>query len=158
MKRLLLVALALVIVGGGLVAWRVLDARAERLAAEGSRSGSADVIFPGDYTPSESEQAWIDGHAAEAGAWVRKFDGWRMVLVTMGEKPTGGYAVEVVTAARSAGGWVIDVRFVSPKPGDVVTQVLTYPYGFVKVPDDGLAVVVRDVTGDQPVELKVVGE
>jgi len=127
------------------------------LAGAGDRGDGQDpnALTPEGYEPTEEEQAWIDEHTATAGVWVKEFGDYRFVLVTMGEKPTGGYAVDINEIATSNGDWVIDVEFVSPAPGDMVTQALTYPYTFVKVKGEG-GVKVRDVTGrGEPVEMAV---
>lgn len=158
LKKLLLAVLALAIVVGGGVTWRVLASRAgQPLAHGGAGEGgkSPNVVLPGDYQPTQDEQAWIAGHTGRAGAFVKKFGDYRLVLVTMGEKPTGGYAVEIKEVATTGGNWVVDVKFVSPGPGDIVTQVLTYPYQFLKIKDDAFGIRVRDVTGSEPAELTV---
>ncbi len=151
-KTLLFVLIAAVLVGGG-IAWKVL---ADRPAADiAGDPGSPNVILPAAYTPTEEEQTWIDSHTATAGVWVKKFGDYRFVLVTMGEKPTGGYGVEVADVAVSGNDWVVDVSFLAPGSGDIVTQALTYPYGFVKIKDDGNGLKVRDVTGGQETELAI---
>jgi hypothetical protein len=46
----------------------------------------------------------------------------------VGQRPTGGYAVTIQGAAERAG--VLYVRYQErrPRPGELVTQVLTTPY------------------------------
>lgn len=60
------------------------------------------------------------------------------VVVTLewGEKPTGGYSIKILEAKQV--GNTIEVKYEtkSPAPGDMVTQVLTYPKDSMKVKVD----------------------
>jgi hypothetical protein len=51
-----------------------------------------------------------------------------VVAVSLGQRPTGGYAVEIVGAEERDG--VLHVLYLErgPRPDDFVTQVLTTPY------------------------------
>lgn len=57
-----------------------------------------------------------------------------VVLVALGERPTGGYRIDVGQAVKTQAG--IEISVTIRKPGDqcVVTQVVTMPYHFVAVP------------------------
>lgn len=56
------------------------------------------------------------------------------LIIDMGERRTGGYAVEVVGVTTTGGAQIhLDLRVVQPSPGDFVTQVLTHPYSVAKV-------------------------
>lgn len=54
------------------------------------------------------------------------------VVVTRGEKPTGGYSVEIdkIEKEKEDEGFklLVYAEFEDPEPGDVTTQVITYPY------------------------------
>ena len=56
-----------------------------------------------------------------------------VAAVFSGEKPTGGYAVEIIAAEKSDGALLIYYREMSPRPGTIVTQVLTQPFHMVTV-------------------------
>ncbi|MFZ5969732.1 MAG: protease complex subunit PrcB family protein [Bacillota bacterium] len=64
------------------------------------------------------------------------------VVVTRGEKPTGGYTVEIDGIEKvkedDKTKLVVYAAFTDPKPGDVVTQAVTYPYVVVKTDMDML--------------------
>jgi hypothetical protein len=53
-------------------------------------------------------------------------------VVTRGEKPTSGYTVKIdkIEKIREEDKFklVVYAEFYDPKPGDVVDQVITYPY------------------------------
>ncbi len=54
------------------------------------------------------------------------------VIVTRGEKPTGGYTVGLdaleMKKEENKKILIVHARFKDPEPGDIVTQVITYPY------------------------------
>ncbi|MEB3100240.1 protease complex subunit PrcB family protein [Ferviditalea candida] len=55
------------------------------------------------------------------------------ILVTRGEKSTGGYTVEIEEIKQYASGYQVRVRYSDPPKGIPVIQPLTFPYAFVKV-------------------------
>jgi hypothetical protein len=152
MKRLLLGFLIASLVGG-LPAGCVLGPVAD--PGDGPDSGGEASGAVIGHEPVGEELAWVEGRIRESGVWVKRFGGHRLVLIAMGEKPTAGYGVVVEGAAASGDGWMVDVRFIEPGPDDIVAQVITYPYEVVRIAADDLGVRVRDVTGQEPVELAV---
>jgi len=54
------------------------------------------------------------------------------VIVTRGEKPTGGYTVRLdaleMKEEENKKILIVYATFKDPEPGDIVTQVITYPY------------------------------
>lgn len=61
-----------------------------------------------------------------------------VVAVFQGDKPTGGYGIEVLAAAIEAGELFVDMRFSEPDPGAITTQALTSPWIFVRVLRGGI--------------------
>ncbi|QXM07429.1 protease complex subunit PrcB family protein [Crassaminicella indica] len=65
-----------------------------------------------------------------------KVDGEIFVIATRGEKPTGGYTIQIDSIEKvnidGKTKLVVYTTFKDPKPGDIVTQVITYPYVVVK--------------------------
>ncbi len=55
------------------------------------------------------------------------------IILNMGEKPTGGYAIGVDNVIETPENIVIKVKETNPEPGTMVTQGITYPYCVVKV-------------------------
>lgn len=49
------------------------------------------------------------------------------LIINMGEKPTGGFALEVDSIGLVGGELGLTLKEISPKPGDTVTEALTYP-------------------------------
>ncbi|TCO73141.1 protease complex subunit PrcB family protein [Marinisporobacter balticus] len=65
-----------------------------------------------------------------------KVDGEIFVITTRGEKPTGGYTIQIDRIEKfkedDKTKMIVYTTFKDPKPGDIVTQVITYPYVVVK--------------------------
>ncbi|MBK7975685.1 MAG: protease complex subunit PrcB family protein [Deltaproteobacteria bacterium] len=93
--------------------------------------------LPGFVMPSEPTQPAID--------WSREV----VVGVASGERPTGGYSIEIVSAARHGRTLEVTVREKRPDPGTMTIQVLTTPWALAAVAVDGEVdqVIVRDEKG-----------
>lgn len=66
------------------------------------------------------------------------------IYVAAGEKPTGGYTVEVLDLIDNKDDKLtLTVRFTEPGKDDMVTQVITYPYALIrfKAPDKPVEVI-----------------
>ena len=77
----------------------------------------------------EAVASWVEARHGETGVHFMTYDRLTYILVALGERPTGGYAVTITKVARlddQRARIYVDVR--SPGPGDMVTQVITYPY------------------------------
>ncbi len=77
--------------------------------------------------PAEVE-AWIDDSRTMFLGQSRLVGDTLYLLVTYGEKPTGGYTVEIGEIVVTADKVSVPVTFKRPAPGEMVTQALTYPY------------------------------
>ncbi|MFA9188449.1 protease complex subunit PrcB family protein [Flavobacterium sp. FBOR7N2.3] len=55
------------------------------------------------------------------------------LILNMGEKPTGGYAITVDNVVETDNQIIIKVKEITPEPGAMLMQVITYPYTIVKV-------------------------
>lgn len=86
--------------------------------------------------PQEIRKAVEENREKEKAA-VYVFDQEVYIVITRGEKPTGGYGVEVVDIDK----YILDedrfavkvkVKYIDPEPGQPVTQAITYPFIIVK--------------------------
>ena len=59
-----------------------------------------------------------------------------VIGVFLGEKPTGGYDVEIIRTEQSDGALVIHYREKSPLPGTIAIQALTQPFHIIQVVRD----------------------
>lgn len=63
-----------------------------------------------------------------------------ILAVFQGQQPTGGYGIEVSDVVVEGSDMFIDMRFVEPEPGAVVTQQLTSPWVMLRVLRGGIDV------------------
>jgi hypothetical protein len=97
-----------------------------------------EVTLP-DELPAEV-QAWIDAAVNDFGSQTLVHEGILYLLVTYGEKPTGGYDVEITDITEEEGKLVVTANFTEPGEDEMVTQALTYPYDLAMLDDPGLPV------------------
>lgn len=77
-----------------------------------------------------------------------KFEREKVIAVALGERPTGGYEVEVVSATQISGGVVglqTVIGYVERGPQGPATQVLTYPHHVVRVKNAAGVIIFRRV-------------
>jgi hypothetical protein len=55
------------------------------------------------------------------------------VILSMGEKNTGGYSIEIEKVEETDKNIIITVKEKNPAPDAMVTQAITYPYTVVKI-------------------------
>jgi len=70
------------------------------------------------------------------------FDENDLVIVTLGEQPTGGYAVEISGVQQVGDELAVSGTATTPAADAVVTQALTYPYDAVVIPNTDAKTVV----------------
>jgi len=97
-----------------------------------------EVTLP-DELPAEV-QSWIDAATDNFGGQTFVHEDILYLLVTYGEKPTGGYVVEITDIAEEEGKLIVTAHFTEPGEDDMVTQALTYPYDLAMLDDPSLPV------------------
>jgi len=68
------------------------------------------------------------------------YKGMLYILVTYGEKPTGGYSVEITEVTTGADRVKVNARFREPGKDELVTEAFTYPFDLAVIEDPGLPV------------------
>jgi hypothetical protein len=135
------------------------------LSLAGCRSSSAPAPV-GSTEPQIMEWAGQQGGGETAGSRVlRTTDEWTAfwkqvertpprpldvtkemaVVVSLGEKRTGGFSAEILNTSVEAGKLTIDYRETAPEPGGMVTQALAYPWYVKVVPRVELPTTIRKV-------------
>lgn len=66
-----------------------------------------------------------------------------LVFINVGYRSTGGYSVQVDRIEKDAQEYTVYISGKSPKPTDMVTMVLTYPWVLVKFEKPSIPVVFR---------------
>ncbi len=77
--------------------------------------------------PDEIEE-WIEYSSTIWLGQARTIGDATYILVTYGEKPTGGYGVEIQEVMEYQEEILVSVSFREPAEDEMVTQALTYPY------------------------------
>ncbi|MDK2013767.1 MULTISPECIES: protease complex subunit PrcB family protein [unclassified Deinococcus] len=73
--------------------------------------------------------------------------GRTLIGVFLGQRPTGGYGVQVVSAISSGTQLTLRIRLTAPVPGAILAQVITSPWAIVSVPGSYTTVTVIDENG-----------
>jgi hypothetical protein len=90
--------------------------------------------------PTTWQSLWSELQLARRIAPPFDFDRQMVLFVALGERRTGGYAIEVVRAEIVEGKLVVHVREIKPQPGALTTMALTAPFHAVAVPRHDLPV------------------
>ncbi|TVR88010.1 MAG: protease complex subunit PrcB family protein [Spirochaetaceae bacterium] len=105
--------------------------------ARGSYSGvlsQREVLIESE---AAFERLWRELHSGRSPVPQKpsiNFETHQIAAVFAGEKPSGGFSVEVTTIQTEEDYLTIYFQEQSPSPGDIVTQALTQPYHIVQFP------------------------
>ena len=102
---------------------------------------SYEIIDPqlsefADLYQGELKQ-WYDSTFEVDGLHSFVKDDLRYLLVSAGERPSGGYWLEDLLLAGTEKEIKVTARLRVPAPGEPVTEAITYPHLLVRIPDDG---------------------
>jgi PrcB C-terminal len=107
--------------------------------AKGSRSGMRETSQIVIRSQAEWDALWKRHVSIETNPPpppVIDFNKQIVIGVFLGEKPTGGYDVEIIRAEQTDGALVIHYREKNPAPGGIVIQALTQPFHIIRVARD----------------------
>lgn len=96
-----------------------------------------DVLYPlqdEQTVIAPRVQQWFDSHRKQEFTGIMKEEDGLYAAVTRGQKPNGGYGVEVVSVTERANEVVVKVKHINPQPGKMYIQVITYPATLIKIP------------------------
>jgi len=122
---------------GADVSWD--DAHRTVIIETGEQSLAYERVTPQDIQDSQDLFSWYQANHKTRGVHFKNHDGAVYILAAAGEKPTGGYGIDVEGVyLEGPGKVVVETDVTSPDPGMMVTQVITYPSVLIRV--DGLEV------------------
>lgn len=78
-------------------------------------------------------QEWLDEKKGEEKYTIINSDVNTYLVVTMGEKSTGGYDIEVSEIIETEEKIIIKVKYLAPSKDHFTIQAITYPYIIVKM-------------------------
>ncbi len=99
---------------------------------------------------SELRAAWQLAHGRQSSAPALpsvNLSGNTVITFFLGQKPTGGYGVRLVSARAEGDTLTLTLDIRQPGPGSITTQALTSPWIAVSVPGTFARVVVQDGAG-----------
>ncbi|MDO9534714.1 MAG: protease complex subunit PrcB family protein [Bacillota bacterium] len=95
-----------------------------------------------DYSQlPENIKNWLENSSRTFLGHQKEFEGKTYILVTFGEKKTGGYGVDIKDIVFENNSLTAIVELQEPSPSDNVIQAFTYPYDLVSVDFTGFPVV-----------------
>ncbi len=87
-----------------------------------------------DETEREQLKKWAEGKRLEMGAQARIVEDRLYLLVTFGEKPTGGYRVDIRKMEQiPPDAFKVTVLFQEPSPEHITIPAISYPYDLVAI-------------------------
>jgi hypothetical protein len=96
-------------------------------------------VAPQDIQDSQDLFSWYQANRKTRGVHFKNHDGAVYILAAAGEKPTGGYGIDIERVyLEGPGKVVVEANITSPDPGMMVIQVITYPSVLIRV--DGLEI------------------
>ena len=111
---------------------------------KGSQSGVREflaIIIRGQAEWQDLWQRHASIKANVSPAPTVDFDKEMVLGLFLGEKPTGGYEAEILSAERVAGTLLISFAEKGPPAGAILTQALTQPFHIVRVAINGTGAV-----------------
>lgn len=103
---------------------------------------------------NEEMKSWYQENYKSKGVYDNvSDDGQRYILLSAGEKETGGYSVDILSIIGEEDEIKISGKVNVPDDDQMVTQARTYPYSMVKIEDDGTRDVVLDVFEEEKIEV-----
>lgn len=103
---------------------------------------------------SEDKKSLIEKVKGLRGYYAWEENGSFIIFITSGEKPTGGFKIDVKSIEDNKGTTNILVEETSPAPGDIVTMAFTYPYVIVKAQGITDNFNIKNTKGETFTELK----
>ena len=129
---------------GGEIGWDGLS-RVVNILTPDLQAVGYQVVSPQQVYEDEDLHSWYDANRRTKGFHVYSADGETYVLVAAGEKPTGGYSLDVRGVyLEEPGTLLVKAAVNAPAPDMMVIQVFTYPGVLIRL--------------DKEVSLEVKGE
>jgi len=94
---------------------------------------------------------WYDTHHVKRGLHSFTAGDYLYILLSAGEKPTGGYALEDLVLYGTETEIEVTANLRCPGEDEMVTQALTYPHLLVRIPDDDRHLVLGGISGEETV-------
>ena len=91
-----------------------------------------EVVDPNTLKDKAINEWYADSYWRDAVHSVNHVDGYEYVLISAGERPTGGYLVNIIKAQKENDVIVFYAKVTPPPQDALVTQAITYPHILVR--------------------------
>lgn len=134
--------------------WKELNAAEPIVAPASDGAQSFTTVARGAYSSFEksgvkavkTKAAWFalkdeglaDGHQTLPPAASIDFDREMFIVAAMGQRRTGGYAIEITQVVENDDALTVYYQLRTPASGSFVTQALTSPYHIIRLPKSDL--------------------
>lgn len=133
MKKIAALIVVLILVSCGSVATKNSGKQSLYEVLTQQQQGGASILFFEILTePNEIKMLQNDAHLKNKIS-AEDVQQSNFVILNLGEKMTGGYAVGVESVVETDKNIIITVKETSPEPDAMVSQTITYPYCVVKI-------------------------
>lgn len=109
------------------------DAKGNRVLIHSNEELKYIEVKPDEITPEIT--SWLDHSLKRELAQVKIINEETYILLTSGQKNSGGYDINVVGIKQYHHGVKIDIEMLEPQKGEFVTEGVTYPYKLIKLID-----------------------
>jgi PrcB C-terminal len=112
-----------------------------QIIAKGVHSGIHESLKTAIRNDSEWRALWMKHASALSSAPpppTVNFDEELVVVIFLGDKPTGGYSVEIGSAERSDGVLTVIYDERSPRTGGMTIQAFTQPFEIIRIAVTGI--------------------
>lgn len=104
--------------------------------AEAGSSVDFEEIDPYAEGLDEEIQEWYEESMQEEGIHRLNKGGHTFILVSAGEKPTGGYELTITSVTAGEDVLKVGANLTSPPADAMVITVITYPSALIRIPED----------------------
>lgn len=91
-----------------------------------------------DLSDEDELYSWVQANKSTMGIYHKNINNYNYVLICAGEKPTGGYSIEINSVTLVSPGRIyVDAELIKPSLDSIVTQALTYPCKLIAIKSEG---------------------
>lgn len=96
--------------------------------------------YIGLKTPVKGIDEWVKKYQPYEGVFEQKKDGYRLVMISQGEKFSEGYKVTIDKVSKGTDRWVVQTSIVKPQNEDYSGKTTVYPREVVSILDDNMPI------------------
>ncbi len=126
-------------------------------SSKNSQAVIGDISFEvvgSDALTDSSLEEWYNKNNNKEGLSSFDFKEHKYILIGAGERPTGGYSVEVTSVVGKEDSILVDAKVNAPKADEMVTDAITYPSALIRISKDSRNVELGELLVDAEENIK----